>query len=218
MSYLLCSSSEPRFQPFVGRDYWKPTRFPGRLLVLGESHYLNPEDDHARFTHDILVHVAGDKWMRKWRTRYFRNLFYVLTGERWRTADQAEWEAVWNSLAFYNFAQTARLTRPLMRPTAWEWEQSISPFRTVIARLRPEFILITGHAVSSYVTRNSTTREGVVGVWIQTTGNDFAFARCIYHPSSFRFLSKRQEQRELVVRMWSERSRYPTESTRHSGR
>lgn len=135
-----------------------------------------------------------------WRTRYFTNLFYLLTGERGRDVPQSEWEAVWNSLAFYNFAQTARLTGPLMRPTKREWQDSIEAFRTVLSQLRPEFIIITGYALNGYVSgmKGVKKMEAVIGVWIPTAENAYAFARCIYHPSSIRFLATRENAREIV--------------------
>ena len=50
------SSSEPFFQPFEGPSYQAPQPyFPGRLLVLGESHYVAEEDKHHDFTRDLLT-------------------------------------------------------------------------------------------------------------------------------------------------------------------
>jgi hypothetical protein len=193
---------EPYFRPFVGDNYWSPTKFRGRLLVLGESHYVAPADIRPDFTEDLLKRVSVDPSMPGFRTRYYRNLFYVLAGKRARDVQQSEWEPVWDSLAFYNFAQTTRLTRPLMRPTKQEWLDSLSPFRTVLSNLRPEFVVITGHTLTGYVLKIEGIKKSAEGgVWIPTTEGAYAFARCILHPSSRSFLSRREEQRRLIAEM-----------------
>src|SRR5260370_22064804 len=114
----LLSRSEPNFYPFIGDDYQKPKKFPKRLLVVGESHYLKkPEDDRPDFVRDLIVSVSKDHLMRGWRTRYYFHSFYLLTGKNGRDVEQSEWESVWHSLDFYNFFQPNRLDRPWMRPT-----------------------------------------------------------------------------------------------------
>jgi hypothetical protein len=198
---------EPYFQPFEGCDYRNPNQaiFPGRLLVLGESHYLrNPEnDDRPDFTQRILSSVVRERSMSGWRTRYFRNVFYLLTGRRSTDVEDAVWQRVWQSLAFYNFVQARDLTRPLMRPKRQQWLEAKDPFRLVLARLRPEFVIITGRTASAYATsiQGVLKKPGVIGVWIPTVDNSYAFTRCVHHPSSRQSTSLRDKQRELVNEM-----------------
>src|SRR5580704_5488618 len=108
--------AQPFFKPFVGGNYWVPTKFLGRLLILGESHYLrSPEkDNRPEFIKDLVEEVSHDRSMTaNWPTPYYRKLFYLLTGKRARDVKDSEWrtdwEATWQSLAFYNFVQTSRL-------------------------------------------------------------------------------------------------------------
>lgn len=185
------TADEPHFRPFEGEKYRTQKRFPGRLLVLGESHYLQPGDDFPEFTEAILRRVISDQTLRGFKTRYFRNVFYILTGRRCRDVEFQEWQDVWNSIAFYNYVQTTRLTRPLMRPTPEEWEQAREPFRRVLAQLEPNFILATGGAVCGHVTSLGMKAADRPGYCIPTSSNSTAYLRCTFHPSSFRFLATR---------------------------
>jgi hypothetical protein len=193
---------EPHFQPFEGSSYRTPTLFPGRLLILGESHYLGePEKDNTPdFTQRILRKVAADHLMTKWKTPYFRNLFYVFTGKSNRAVEQEDWETFWESIAFYNYVQSARLTHGRMRPNRDEWQEANAPFRTVLSRLQPELILITGTGLLGHVSAMDGVHERKErpGIWIPNGDNTFAYARCIYHPSSVRFAGARPECREIV--------------------
>lgn len=195
--------TEPFFRPFIGVDYWQPTRFSKRLLVVGESHYLEkPQDNHPDFVPDLLKSVVNKRLMRGWRTPYYSNVFYLLVGKRGRDVEQSEWEAVWQSLAFYNFVQTDRLTRPLERPTKSEWRNSFVPFKSVLAKLRPERVILTGRMLTAYAARGALTRPDTVGVWLQTVPNEYAFTRCVYHPSSRQSIALREKQRQLVWEMF----------------
>lgn len=203
--------AQPYFEPFVGGNYWVPTKFPGRLLILGESHYLRtPEkDNRTEFIKDLVEEVSHHRSMTaNWPTPYYRQLFYLLTGKRARDIKDSEWktewENTWQSLAFYNFVQTSRLRRPLERPTKDEWEKSIIPFRMVLSDLRPEYVLITGRIVTAYATRGAIKQEGIVGVWLPTAEGAYAFARCIYHPSSRQSASRREQQRQLITEMFGQ--------------
>lgn len=197
------TAEQPYFRPFVGQQYDAHPALPGRLLVLGESHYLRkPEDDTPDFTIRLLQSVAADHMMPGWRTRYFKNLFFLLTGERNRSVSQDRWKGFWNSLAFYNYCQTRRLTRPLMRPTPQEWESAREPFRTVLAKLRPDFVLVTGYQVSGHATALSASVATADndGIWLPLSGAGYALARGIYHPSSRQFRHDPEQVRTIVQR------------------
>ena len=100
-----------------------------------------------------MADVMKDPRMPGFKTRYYKNLFYVLTGERFDTVTQERWQTVWQSLAFYIFIQSTRLSHPLMRPNKKEWRDRIVPLRTVLARLQPDFVLIAGVDLLGHVSR-----------------------------------------------------------------
>lgn len=206
-------NAEPHFLPFEGRNYQNQTVFPGRFLILGESHYLREKVDNTPdFTRRILDSVVKDHQMTGWKTRFFINLFYVLTGKQNHDVSQIEWEEVWNSIAFYNYLQTARLTQPLMQPTQAEWEDAKLPFQTILSRLQPEFIVIAGYQTSGNATsiKGMLKRDGVRGVWLPTGNGCYAFARCIYHPSTPRFEGAKAEMRSVVAEMFTKSWPAPT--------
>jgi hypothetical protein len=197
---------EPYFQPFVGDAYEAHPGLPGKLLIVGESHYLRkPEDDTPDFTIRVLQSVVADHMMRGWQTPLFRNLFYLVTGERNRAVSQEQWNRFWNAVAFYNYCQTRRLTRPLMRPVRHEWEASREPFKGVVSRLRPNFVFISGYHVSGHATALSgsvVTAEND-GVWLPVGNSRYALARGIYHPSSRQYRRAPEQTREIVQRFLS---------------
>ena len=180
---MITSSNKPFFQPFEGRDYRNPKTFPGRLLVVGESHYVTEEDKYPEFTKRLMERLIQDGLHFGFKTPYFRNVFYILTGKRSRDVDEEKWRSVWNSIAFYNYVQSIRLTRPLMRPTREEWEQARQPFQTVLSQLQPQLILITGAHVCCQVlaATSAREREGRPGVGFPTGSNAYPG---VYHPSN----------------------------------
>jgi hypothetical protein len=197
---------EPFFHPFEGQDYQSHLGWPGRLMVVGESQYLTPEDVRPDFTQILLAGVCRTGLGPGWRTKYFRKLFYVLTGKRARDIAQPEWQSVWNSIAFYEFVQSSRLTRARMRPNKNEWEDSKAAFLTTVSRLRPEYVLITGKQVNAWISGSAVAFEG--GLKLPIGETEYAFARHICHPSSSRFRSKeaRTEFERLLSMELSARS------------
>jgi hypothetical protein len=151
---------------------------------------------------DLITSLLKDRLMKHWPTHYYSRVFYLLTGKNGRDVEENEWEAVWQSLAFYNFAQTNRLDRPLMRPTREEWEKSIAPFKTVLNDLEPELVVLTGRQLSWYAARGGIVEKGTIGCWLPTKLSAYAFTRCINHPSSRQSKELRQRQRELVKEMF----------------
>ena len=68
----------PMFHPWIGPHYGPESRFGGRLLVLGESHYGRPgEDDEPTFTQDVVRYYSAEH-----RHPYFTRIAKVLRGDR----------------------------------------------------------------------------------------------------------------------------------------
>ena len=195
----MSGSSEPFFQPFEGADYRNSGGFPGRLLIVGESYYLAPEDHRADFTADLMRGVIQEG-RRGARTRYYTNLFQLFTGRRSGTASEEEWQTFWNSIAFYIFIQSRRLTAPLMRPNAAEWNEALAPFRTVLARSQPDRVLLTGSQLCGHASKLKISPRGErPGFWLPTGTNTAAYARCIPHPSSRSFTARKHDCRDTIT-------------------
>ena len=196
---------EPFFRPFEGRDYHAPKIFRGRLLVVGESYYLAPRDVRANFTESLMADVitTGGR-MAGWKTPYYTNLFYVLTGVTAANTQRDDWAAVSNSIAFYVFVQSSRLTKARMRPSREEWQQAIPSFLCILERLMPDFVLLTGSQLCAHATKIEGAHGGErPGVYLPVGAQRFAYARCIYHPSSPRFMTGRDECRRNFLELIS---------------
>jgi hypothetical protein len=195
----------PLFQPFEGANYSSPAPFPGRLLVLGESHYLAEGDASPNFTQRLLQRLVEEGRTKGFKTPYFRNVFYILTGKRSRDVSDDCWANVWNSVAFYNYIQSLRISGPRIRPTSDEWLDAKEAFRNVLSQLNPQLVLITGiqllgHAGKIDDAKQSAERPGIL---LPTRDGEFAYARATYHPSSARFLARRQNCLEVVQELLS---------------
>ena len=192
--------TEPFFQPFEGGNYRSQNKFPGRLLIVGESCYLTEKDKHPGFTNNLMNDVIRCGLTSHSKTRYYRNLFHVLKDKPAREATQEEWEGLWSAIAFYIFVQSTEITRPLQRPTRQEWEEAKAPFLNVLARLKPDFVLLTGSQLWGHATaiKIADKPNGRPGVLLPTGNDNSAYARGMFHPSSRQFAAKRAECRAVV--------------------
>lgn len=148
------------FLPWVGCNYENGLIFKKRILVVGDSHYcssdckecgvLNPkvkaaEFECRNFTIDIIGcylddSVSFQKWMGTFR-RFERALSGNLSSTR---SDSNE---IWQSLAFYNFVQTANIDRPRESYFQEVYEKSLSCFWKVFEELNPEAVIVWGKRV-----------------------------------------------------------------------
>lgn len=92
------------------------------------------------------------------------------------------------------------LNRARLRPSPNDWEQAQEPFQSVLADLEPDLILLTGTDLFHHATKipNVQPHQNRPGLLLPIRKNAFAYARCIYHPSSIKFLRKKEHCAEIV--------------------
>ena len=167
------------FRPWVGSLYGKTGR---RLLLVGESHYGEPDEEPNQATVTVVR-----KWQaEEWNIRYLTTAACLLTGlPSWKIDRRTALE----DIAFYNFVQ---ISMPLLeiRPTEAQVRGSWDPFREVLDVLSPTHILATGRKLlwenmppfDRGESRFSVgDKEMEVGEY--TTPNGFALASVVPHLS-----------------------------------
>ena len=132
------------FQPFVGKDYANGGIFGKRILVLGESHYMNEENREdcmvPTFTQDIVEWYLDENKERKpWMPTYLK-FERSLVGEE---TDQEERLKIWNSIMFYNYLQVP-MYGPREAGTDEQYQQSENAFFEVLEKYRPEYVIAWG--------------------------------------------------------------------------
>ena len=127
------------FHPWIGRLYGRESRFGVRLLVLGQSHYGQPDEvsEPRTFTREIVRCYSAQH-----RHRYFTIIAKVLRGDRGWIEDE-ERAAIWENIAFYNYIQSL-VPAPGIPPTSAQWDAAHTPFMTVLNTLQPDAVLVAG--------------------------------------------------------------------------
>lgn len=130
-----------RFKPWIGSNFAATNRFGLRVLVLGESHYGDPQADNT----DITPFVVRTYGMPVGGAQFFAKTVKVLLqmdSNVWLTAkDRAE---IWEDVAFYNYVQEIVGDGPRQRPTNEMWIAAERPFLEVVDALRPHVVLALG--------------------------------------------------------------------------
>ncbi len=189
---------QPFFQPYVGTRFRDATSLPRKLLIVGESYYLTESDKRPEFTADLMQKITAAGSRSGGRIRFYRNLFHVITGMHPREATPDQWRALWENVAYYIYIQSTRLTAARMRPDKTEWAAAAQPFMTVLTQLQPEVVLFTGTQLCGHATKVGTQCTRRPGVLLPVGQTKQAYARCIYHPSSVKFLSEFDRCRQIV--------------------
>lgn len=130
--------SKVRVHPWVGVDYEKPAIFPYRTLILGESNYTTPDN----FGTDLVISCVGDDILGSDPNfcRFSTKIRRVIFGRNTEIGP----EEFWRNAAFYNFVQYLVGGKSKERPTSQMWIDSAEPFSEVVAKLKPERILVLG--------------------------------------------------------------------------
>lgn len=125
--------AEVNFLPYVGPFFRTGTV---RLLIIGESHYGEPDPDPAEATRTVV-----NMWRaREWKPRYLTVAARVLTGQIARQIDR---KTVFDGVAFYNFIQVP-MRKIQVRPTPVQALASWGAFRETLTTCDPTHIVATG--------------------------------------------------------------------------
>lgn len=139
-----------RFKPFIGKNFEKQDF---KVLVLGESHYLNENDlinylDKNTKSEAITNNVLNDyieykktglsfsRWMNT-----FTKFSNVISGRELNSKETVDF---WESCAFYNYVQVPTPgTR--ISPSKVDFSLSMEAFKEVINQYKPNIIIFWGY-------------------------------------------------------------------------
>lgn len=132
-----------KFKPWVGKNYQNGNEFGKKILVIGESHYCEDcedvnESDCSDFTQKLIQTLVDGK-TASW-TGTFRKFERSLVGHETTPEESAR---IWNSLAFYNYLQTA-VPGPRKSGTPEDYDKSEDAFYEVLNTLQPDAIIVWG--------------------------------------------------------------------------
>lgn len=137
------------FQPQVSESYRNGTGIYGKLLIIGESQYIDYEDEDENIDeelnnviNDVSIETPPNEFTsgvikgyidKKWDISFYRNL-----GRLFNKKDSYK---VWKNVAFSNVIQVG-LNSSISQPTP-EQIQTIAPvFWILLENLKPEKILV----------------------------------------------------------------------------
>lgn len=138
-----------RFKPFIGKEYEKQEF---KILILGESHYLNDLDftDYLNgekkvelITNNVVNEYLNYKKTGRFYARWmntFTKFTNVLNGKKSSIKETVEF---WQASSFYNYVQ-APTKGPRISPTKEEFRQSFDALSEVVKQIKPNMIFIWG--------------------------------------------------------------------------
>ena len=156
-----------RFLPWIGDDYDKGLSYdkdgklilgteqnPGKkLLVLGESHYIedyDPDVDISHFTRDVIFnYVDLDAPFQRWMNT-FTKFIRALYGE---DMDRAQCAGLFSHLAFYNYLQVP-ISGPRMAGSNDDYEKAQAPFFNLLEEIKPDAVIIWGNRLWEFLPDN----------------------------------------------------------------
>ena len=201
----LKASRQPKFQPWKGKGYGRSSNLglPTKLLILGESHYGDPED-WRRWHGQPTKGVVGE-YCNEGGYPFFTKILRTVMGPETPTDTTAHRSQFFNSIAFSNYVQRSVGDTPEIPPTREMWEEAAAPFRATLEYLRPTHIVACGMRLWDHMPDNvgfwtsppkelttslgsvPTTRpaKSIVGCYRHSEGQSMVLA--IHHPSWKRY-------------------------------
>jgi hypothetical protein len=181
------------FHPWVGAHYGTSTLHGHRtrIWLLGASHYeWEPHAAHGGLQRPPTLtcwNIAAQ--LTSTSHRFYTNLECTMLG---RKPTPEEREGMWSSLAFSNFVQQIVGCGPTARPTPQMWATGHTAFRSILAALQPDVVLVFGFEVWDKLPGEYTAlqdmREGTLTLQRREYGHTIACR--VMHPSSPRFPSR----------------------------
>lgn len=179
-------TSKIRFQPWIGKKY--QSGFNGlRTLILGESHYhgnFNPDINNSP---NLTIECIREQVDGDWTKAFWTKIVAAMTGRPPTLEDKQQF---WSSVAFYNYVQESAGSGPRVRPAEESWKMSEAPFREMLDKLKPEFIVALGYRLWDMLP-DLDRREGPKiesapnpRTWIYPHSGGAALLFNIKHPSS----------------------------------
>ena len=126
-----------KFQPWIGENY--ETNPKGRILLLGESHYLNGEKETSDFTTQVVNNFKN-------HFEDFNSPFFERIG---KIFDSKDCFKIWNNVAFANLIQSG-LDKAKTQPLDEDWETINPAFEKLLAALKPDKVIVFSKRIFNY--------------------------------------------------------------------
>jgi len=134
------------FRPWVGQNYSLAGFCGRRVLVLGESHYGKTEEETPSFTVECIEGMAKAEKGHAFFTKTAKLFLESSIGEPLTRDTRSKF---WDSVAFFNYVQSFPSTMARRRPTPEMWQKAAMVLPSVLAELKPAFVLVLGRALSA---------------------------------------------------------------------
>ena len=135
------------FKPWIGSNYYSGGVFNKKILIIGEAHICGGCPTcgikYSPFCEDISTQDIIKSYLeyhQGYWARTFRKFERALVGEY---TDNSQSEAIWNSLAFYNYIQVS-MDAARKKPSLNLFKEAEEPFWEVIKSLSPDLIICWG--------------------------------------------------------------------------
>lgn len=183
----------PYFEPWVGRNYKNGGIFGKKILALGDSHYCDSCVDCGvaggvscipDFTKEVISdYLDGYYGKQGWPTT-MKKFERLISGNE--NTERSDAIAIWNSISFYNFLQTANNSNARVPYYGEYYEKSLPYFWTVLDELSPDIVIVWGKKVWGYLPIEGWVYEPVegyneIGYYVRNE-KKITFID-IYHPS-----------------------------------
>ncbi|MYJ51687.1 MAG: hypothetical protein F4093_03290 [Gammaproteobacteria bacterium] len=134
-----------KFLPWIGPDFGNSNDqgIPPRLLVVGESHYGEWDDDG-------LTAIAVENHItEEWNVKFMTSIQNAILGGMGEIAGEDRTD-FYNAIAFYNFIQDM-VPNPNTRPIDEMFECGTKSFLSCLDSVQPTHIVVFGFTVWDYL-------------------------------------------------------------------
>lgn len=144
--------------PWIGNNYNDT-----KVLVVGESHYLDFKDNESREKYEATAShtrdVVSDSLHSHFTSNTFKNLVEMFSGK--------DKELFWDNVAFYNFVDRIMDkeigTSKNERPKAEDYRNSWSNFIEIAKILKPDLCIFIGVSASDHFKKAITKMKSIIG-------------------------------------------------------
>lgn len=187
------------FKPWVGTDYFTKGFNGKKVLVLGDSHYCGDCDtcgiegssvaemgDCRNLTSGVVEKLLSGNTNAYW-VKTFRSFEKALSGKEELSLEESN--ALWNSVAFYNYIQSAKCSKASENYSRETYLKSDEIFQDVLKDLSPDYVIVWGRKVWNTLTWDGWFDARIPGYedWKEVGGYEIngkkVFFMMIYHPS-----------------------------------
>lgn len=156
------------FKPWVGSKYGKSDSiFRQKILVLGDSHYIDEADDVAAtvneepcdFTTDVMLDYLDPNEKGRWKSTFTKFMNSFVLDSSHSDSNRVD---LWNSVAFYNYLQVPAGSRSRQtKHFDYSSDKDSDAFLEVINELEPDVIVSWGNKVWDVIPENLGYGNGV---------------------------------------------------------